>query len=97
TGAACYVAKFRHRATLRPRFSEVPPSFLDFMSKDNGWRGQTLAQNTATYKMFIACCDDRPVTKYELKDLAAFMTYYAGFRSFTPRALSGRGSLSSKL
>lgn len=30
-----------------PPLSEILPGFLDFMSKDEGWRGQTLAQNTA--------------------------------------------------
>jgi uncharacterized protein DUF6538 len=55
-----------------PLLSEVLPGFLDFMSKQEGWRGQTLKQNTATYNMFIECCGDQPVTAYERKDLAAF-------------------------
>ena len=55
-----------------PLLSEVLPGFLDFMSKDEGWRGQTLAQNTTTYRMFEECCGDRPVASYERKDFATF-------------------------
>jgi hypothetical protein len=42
------------------------------MSQQGVWRGQTLAQNTTTYGMFIECCGDRAVSSYERKDLAAF-------------------------
>ena len=59
-------------AVTGPLLSEILPGFLRFMSQQEGWRGQTLAQNSATYNMFIECCGDRPVTSYERKDLAAF-------------------------
>ena len=39
-----------------PRLSEVLPGFLAFMSEQGVWRGQTLAQNTATYEMLIELC-----------------------------------------
>jgi site-specific recombinase XerD len=55
-----------------PRLSEVLPRFLEFMSQQEVWREQTLAQNSATYDMFIGCCGDRPVAGNERKDLAAF-------------------------
>ena len=60
------------KAPTGPLFSEVLPSFLDFMSKQNKWRGQTLVQNKTTYDMFVECCGDLPVTTYERKHLAAF-------------------------
>ena len=61
-----------------PRLSEVLPGFLKFMSDQEVWRGQTLAQNTTTYNMFIECCSDRPVASYERKDLAAFFDLLRG-------------------
>ena len=59
-------------AATSPLLSEVLPGFLDLMSKQEEWRGQTLAQNTTTYAMFAECCGDKPVATYERKDLAAF-------------------------
>lgn len=61
-----------------PVLSEVLPGFLKFMADQDVWRGQTLAQNTATYRMFTECCGDRPVTTYERKDLAAFFDLLRG-------------------
>jgi hypothetical protein len=45
-----------------PKLSEVLPDFLDLMVEAQGWKGQTLAQNNATYRMLIEWCGDRPVT-----------------------------------
>jgi hypothetical protein len=42
------------------------------MSKHESWTGQTLAQNRATYAMFIECCRDLPITAYERKHCATF-------------------------
>jgi site-specific recombinase XerD len=53
-------------------FSEVLPPFIAFMATHQGWRGQTLAQNQATYRMFQECCGDRPIEAYQRRDLAAF-------------------------
>jgi integrase len=55
-----------------PVLSEVLPRFIKLMREEKGWRGQTLAQNQTTYRMFIDCCGDRPVSEYERKDLAKF-------------------------
>jgi hypothetical protein len=55
-----------------PLFTEVLPGFLEFMTMQKGWRGQTLAQNKATYRMFVQCCGDRPITHYQRQDLAKF-------------------------
>jgi site-specific recombinase XerD len=52
--------------------TEVLPAFLDYAQKDKGWRGQTLAQNKASYRMFEQCCGDKPVAAYVKTDLTKF-------------------------
>lgn len=52
--------------------SELLPSFLEFMTTEEGWRGQTLAQNKATYRMFMAHCGDRAPRQYARSDLTSF-------------------------
>ncbi|RXH04914.1 hypothetical protein EAV90_08650 [Bradyrhizobium vignae] len=52
--------------------TQVLPRFLDFAEKDKGWRGQTLAQNKASYRMFEECCGDKPVAAYVKTDLTKF-------------------------
>jgi integrase len=59
-------------APAGPTLTEVLPNFLDYAQKDKGWRGQTLAQNKATYRMFEECCGDKPVTTYAKTDLTKF-------------------------
>ncbi|HEY7552929.1 MAG TPA: site-specific integrase [Hyphomicrobiaceae bacterium] len=61
-----------------PKLSEVLPTFLDFMVRDQGWRGQTLAQSKTTYDMFIECCGDRAVSQYQRKDLRDFYDLLRG-------------------
>jgi len=58
--------------SVHPPLSERLPDFMNFMTSNQGWRGQTLAQNRTTYRMFIDCCGDRPIRAYERSDLAAF-------------------------
>ena len=65
-------------APVGPLLSAVLPNFLAMMEKDEGWRGQTLAQSTATYRMFLECCGDRPVAEYQRKDLAKFYDLLRG-------------------
>jgi Phage integrase family len=55
-----------------PLFSEVLPGFIKFMGETQGWRGQTLAQNKTTYRMFVECCGDRSISDYQRKDLSGF-------------------------
>ena len=45
-----------------PTLSEVLPAFLDYMTNDKGWRGQTLAQNTTTYRKLKEVCGDNPLS-----------------------------------
>jgi site-specific recombinase XerD len=78
-------------AITGPRLSEILPGFLKFMSEQRVWRGQTLAQNTATYDMFIKCCGDRPVTSYERKDLAAFFDLLRGLPKLYSKSAEWKG------
>jgi len=55
-----------------PALSEFLPNFIDLMQSTDGWTGQTLAQNRASYRMFIEICGDRPVQSYTRRDTAAF-------------------------
>jgi integrase len=64
-----------------PKLSEVLPAFTELMVKEEGWRGQTLAQNEATYRMFLECCGDRPPSQYQRKDLAKFYDLLRGLPS----------------
>ena len=74
-----------------PRLSEALRGFLEFMSEQGVWRGQTLAQNTATYEMFIECCGDRPVTRYERKDLAVFFDLLRGLPRLYSKSAEWKG------
>lgn len=55
-----------------PTLTQVLPKFLDYAERDKGWRGQTLAQNKTTYRMFVECCGDKPVAAYAKTDLTKF-------------------------
>lgn len=59
-------------ATSTARFSDVLESFIDLMVKDQGWRGQTLAQNQATYRMFTEVAGDLPVASYTRRHCGEF-------------------------
>ena len=78
-------------APTGPRLSEVLPGFLALMSEQGVWRGQTLAQNTATYDMFIECCGDRAVTSYERKDLARFFDLLRGLPKLYSKSAQWKG------
>jgi hypothetical protein len=54
------------------KLSELLPAFLEFMTTEEGWRGQTIVQNTATYRMFVAHCGDRAPTQYVRSDATSF-------------------------
>lgn len=55
-----------------PLFSEALPKFLTFAQKDEGWTGQTLAQNTTTYRMFVEVNGDRRVDEYTGREFTKF-------------------------
>jgi integrase len=54
-----------------PLLSKLVPGFLEFM-KDKELRGQTLAQNTTTLRMFKEVCGDKPIGTYTRRDTGAF-------------------------
>jgi site-specific recombinase XerD len=74
-----------------PLLSEILASFLDYMSKHEGWRGQTLAQNKTSYAMFVECCGDMPVTAYERKHLAAFYDLLRALPKLYSKSAAWRG------
>lgn len=47
-----------------PLFSIALSGFLDVMSKDGKWRGQTLAQSKASYRLCRDVCGDHPIQSY---------------------------------
>lgn len=55
-----------------PLFSEVLPKYIDLAVKDKGWRGQSKAQNEATFAMFEEVCGDLPVTAYTRRHTSDF-------------------------
>lgn len=64
-----------------PNLSMVLPGFVDLMVSTGEWTGQTEKQNTATYRMFMAVCGDRPITTYSRKDCATFFDVLRGLPS----------------
>jgi site-specific recombinase XerD len=50
----------------------VLKSYVDYAVKEKGWRGQSKAQNEATFSMFQQVCGDQPVTAYTRRNLAEF-------------------------
>lgn len=55
-----------------PLLSAALPSYIDLAVKDKGWRGQSLAQNEATFGMFKEVCGDLPVKQYTRRHLSEF-------------------------
>jgi len=53
-----------------PKLSDVLPGFIEQMSSESGWRGQTLMQNKGTYRIFMEVCGDLPVSSYKRPELA---------------------------
>jgi hypothetical protein len=57
-----------------PLFSEALPAYIDLAVKDKGWRGQSTAQNEATFTMFQEVCGDLPVNAYTRRIVSDFYT-----------------------
>jgi site-specific recombinase XerD len=74
-----------------PLLSSVLPGFIEFMADSEGWRGQTLAQNQTTYRMFVECCGDHPVTAYQRKDLTKFYDLLRSLPKLYSKAREWRG------
>jgi integrase len=61
-----------------PKLSEALPTFIDVMTKDAGWRGQTLLQNNGTYRMLMQRCGDLPVGAYTRRHLGEMFDLLRG-------------------
>ena len=55
-----------------PLFSALLPKYIELAVSEKGWRGQSLAQNKATFAMFQEVCDDQPVNSYTRTMLSEF-------------------------
>lgn len=55
-----------------PLFSELLPKYIDLAVNEKGWRGQSKAQNEATFAMFKEVCGDLPVNTYTRAMLSVF-------------------------
>jgi hypothetical protein len=64
----------RSQAQPGPLFSEALPAYVDLAVKDKGWRGQSKAQNEATFAMFQEVCGDLPVNAYTRRIVSDFYT-----------------------
>ena len=88
-----------------PLLSSVLPGFIKFMIDSEGWRGQTLAQNQAAYRMFVECCGNHPVDGCQRKDLtkfydlapSAFPSIRRGLRRLPPVEVSAGPAISSRV
>ena len=62
----------------KPLFSVALPAYIDIAVKDKGWRGQSRAQNEATFSMFEEVCGDLPVNEYTRSQLSDFYNTLRG-------------------
>lgn len=53
-------------------FSKVLPLYIQWAVTERGWRGQSLAQNKATFAMFVEVCGDLAVGTYTRRHLSDF-------------------------
>lgn len=61
-----------------PLFSIELLKYVDHAVRNKGWRGQTKAQNEATFAMFVEVCGDLPVEAYTRRHLSDFYTVILG-------------------
>lgn len=71
--------------------SEAWPLFVELMVAEEGWRGQTENQNSATYRIFIQCCGDKPVGAYSRQDCAKFFDMLRGLPALYSKKKEWRG------
>lgn len=74
-----------------PKLSAALPSFIELMTTTGEWKGQTEAQNKATYAMFLQHCGDRPVHTYTRKDCAAFFDVLRALPALYAKRAEWRG------
>ncbi len=74
-----------------PKLSTVLVGFIDLMKSTGEWKGQTEAQNTTTYAMFMQHCGDQPVQSYTRKDCAAFFDVLRALPALYAKKAEWRG------
>ncbi|HEV2679348.1 MAG TPA: site-specific integrase [Rhodanobacter sp.] len=74
-----------------PKLSEVLPAFIEQMTKESGWRGQTLMQNKGTYRILMEVCGDLPVTAYRRSELAKTLDLFRGLPADYAKAKRWKG------
>ena len=55
-----------------PLFSDVLKGFIEYMDSTKSWTGQTLAQNSTSFRMFVEVSGDHPVHTYAKQHTVAF-------------------------
>jgi len=91
TSASGQLAEGATPAKHPPLFSEALPGFIMLMEQNEGWRGQTLAQSQSTFRMFVECCGDRPVSEYQRIDLTKFYDVLRGLPKLYAKSREWRG------
>lgn len=75
----------------KPLFSAALPTYVDIAVKDKGWRGQSRAQNEATFSMFEEVCGDLPVNEYTRSLLSDFYNTLRGLPALYSKDKRWRG------
>ena len=74
-----------------PKLSEVLPAFIEQMTRESGWRGQTLMQNKGTYRIFMEVCGDLPVKAYGRPELARTLDLFRSLPADYAKAKRWKG------
>lgn len=74
-----------------PLFSEALPRYVDYAVQNKGWRGQSKAQNEATYRLFVEVCSDRPVSEYTRRHLSDLYDVLRGLPAMYAKDRRWRG------
>jgi hypothetical protein len=78
-------------ADAGPLLSDFVKSYADFGMKEKGWKGQTLAQNNATFSLLEKWCGDKPITQYTRGDLGSFYEAMRKLPAMYGKAAQWRG------
>jgi integrase len=76
---------------IGPLFSVELPKYVDHSVRNKEWRGQTKAQNEATFAMFVEVCGDLPVEAYTRRHLSDFYTVILGLPALYSKDKRWRG------
>jgi integrase len=88
---AASVTKSSSSAPVRLMLSAAMSSYVSLMEGTASWRGQTLAQNQTTYRMFLDHCGDKLVTEYGKRDTSSFFDVLRRLPSLYSKSSEWRG------